>query len=321
MQLDRGAFIISFDCEGKWGIADKVNDRHVRVLTNENLNRAYCRLVALLEAYDMKATFAFVGGFVMSLTEYLEHSDWFHDVLIGGRNWLSRFNYDISSGIYDGWLNPDALAIVRASQNHEIGSHGFTHLPLSDAVICRGDFLQEMQGIRNVAALKRVAFQTLVYPRNNTGYLHELSAHNILGYRESLLKPGSKYEALRNTARELNVFQSAQQPKPVHDVVEIPSGYFLNWRNQFRKRIPISMTVQRWSHLISDAMENRRVVHLWSHPWNFLEGQQQFTLFERVLQVAARAVHQGKLDNLTQLEFCHLLRQQSGQSDLHSIAA
>ena len=37
MQSQRGAFIITFDCEGKWGMADKINRQHERMLTNEQL--------------------------------------------------------------------------------------------------------------------------------------------------------------------------------------------------------------------------------------------------------------------------------------------
>lgn len=321
MQHDRGALIISFDCEGKWGVADKINEHHVRAFTNKNLNGTYQRLVDLLDTYGLKATFAFVGAFVMSLEEYRQHSDWFRDVAVAGTNWLGRFKKDVDLGCCDGWLNPEALSIVRSAERHEIGSHGFTHLPLSESIITRQDFRREMEGVRNVAALKQIPFRTLVYPRNDTGYADELHSCGIVGYRERLLKPAAKFAAARNILREFNVLQSAHAARPADQVVRIPPGYFLNWRTGGRKRIPVAVTVQRWTHLISDAAKTGRVVHLWSHPWNFLDGRRQFELFERILQVAARYVSRGKLDNLTQLDFCRQVDRQIQPAKSDRIAA
>ncbi len=304
MQSKRGTFIISFDCEGKWGMADKINEHHERMLTNDQLNETYQRLVALLDSYRIKATFAFVGAFVMSPDEFHAHSDWFQDVQIGDRIWLERFRHDIARGCRDGWLNPESLAIVRASPRHEIGSHGFTHLPLGESAITRNEFLNEMAGIRRVAELKNVPFKTLIYPRNDVGYPNDLAAGGIVGYREFLFKQHPKFAGARNILREFNLLQRSQVYGHSGGVVRIPSGYFLNWRTGLRRKIPVAVSVQRWSNLIDDADHRGGVVHLWSHPWNFLNGHDQFSLFEQLLERAARAIDAGKIDNLTQLEFC-----------------
>ena len=240
----------------------------------------------------------------MSPDEYRMHSDWFQDVQIGGRLWLERFRHDIAQGCHDGWLNPESLAIVRASPRHEIGSHGFTHLPLGESAITRNEFLNEMAGIRSVAELKSVPFKTLVYPRNDVGYASDLPAGGIIGYREFLFKQNPKFAGARNILREFNLLQQSQVHEHAGNVVRIPSGYFLNWRTGIRRKIPIAVSVRRWSRLIADAGRRGGVVHLWSHPWNFLDGDQQFSLFEQILERSARAIDAGKIDNLTQLEYC-----------------
>jgi len=66
---DRSTFIISLDCEGKWGMADHISEYHRRTLTNENLLTTYRQLINLLDKWNIEATFAFVGAFSMDVEE------------------------------------------------------------------------------------------------------------------------------------------------------------------------------------------------------------------------------------------------------------
>ena len=43
-----GIFIISFDCEGKWGI-DELNSHHEYYFTNDRLNKAYEKITNILD--------------------------------------------------------------------------------------------------------------------------------------------------------------------------------------------------------------------------------------------------------------------------------
>ena len=122
-------FIISFDCEGKWGVADHLDDFLRANLTNTNLNLAYEKIIALLERWDIKATFAFVGAFTMSIDEYYAKQEWFSDVLVNGKSWLLPFRQEAASQNFDGWFNPRPFEKVTQSGRHEIASHGFTHVP------------------------------------------------------------------------------------------------------------------------------------------------------------------------------------------------
>ena len=56
-------FILSLDCEGKWGVADLLGSDHARQLTDDRLRKAYAEIVALLDEHQVPATFAFVGAF------------------------------------------------------------------------------------------------------------------------------------------------------------------------------------------------------------------------------------------------------------------
>ena len=56
-------FILSLDCEGKWGVADLLRKIDSRTLSEDSLRTAYGGIVALLDRLDIASTFAFVGLF------------------------------------------------------------------------------------------------------------------------------------------------------------------------------------------------------------------------------------------------------------------
>jgi len=180
-----GNFIISFDCEGKWGFSDHINDHHDAFLTNANLNAAYSQLIEMLHENEIKATFAFVSAFTMSSDEYHAHKDWFSDAFVKGQNWLSAFNKSASQNQFEGWLAPTTYEQVINSGAHEIASHGFSHLPLDQSLIQKEDFFREMGLIRKVAMLKGVSPKTFIYPRNQIGFVEELYESGFSGYRGS----------------------------------------------------------------------------------------------------------------------------------------
>jgi hypothetical protein len=77
----------------------------------------------------------------------------------------------------------------------------------------------------------------------------------------------------------------------------------LNWRAGVRRNIPIPVTLQRWKHLLHDAIARKKVLHLWTHPHNFVSGDRMFEVFEDILRQLAAARDAGNIVNLTQREY------------------
>ena len=145
--MKQAVFIMSFDCEGKWGLADNITDQNCQILTNHNINSSYQQLLDIISRHSLKATFAFVGAFTMSFDEFMEKREWFNDVPINDVSWLVNFNQDVSNQNFDGWFDPIPFEIVKQQPQHEIASHGFTHVLLDEKLISEKSFLLEMQSI------------------------------------------------------------------------------------------------------------------------------------------------------------------------------
>ena len=238
-------FIISLDCEGKWGMADNLQPYHHELLTDAALARAYERLVGLFGRYEVPATFAFVMAFTLSP----EEREQFRSELFGDASdpWLRAYQEGAAGGKTEGWHVPDALNIVRDACVHEIACHSFCHRPLGDDSISAEGVNAELNAANAVARLKGLLLETFVYPRNEVGHLDELRANGFVGYRERLRRPRGSVGRVLSLAEEMNVWAPAQPASPVTEgIVPIPSGRFLNWRFGARAWVPARVTSARW---------------------------------------------------------------------------
>lgn len=331
-----GVFTMSFDCEGLWGPSVLTPSLRERI-TQGRLTSTYQALIDLLDRHDLRATFAFVGAFVLSPEEVRQHPEWFENA--SGRQWprTQEFLAKVAHGQSSGWLSPECFDIVQKNERQELATHGFQHLALRDHALTQDDFRRELELSAAVGRLKGFTPRTLVFPRNQVGFIDLLAEYGIIGFREyigmkRLSLPLSEswqvsYDALAALGRELKLWQKPQPHPPMistgqptshfEDIIPfarpnetgrtsaaaIPSGYFLNWRVGLRQRIPIKLSVARWSRMLRQAAQTGGMVHLWSHPHNFITGDQQLEFFEAILNEASALVRRGDLINLTQQQY------------------
>ena len=307
----RAVFILSLDCEGLWGLADHVTDQLRPQFTNDRLSKGYSRLIDLLDKYGVKATFAFVGAFTLSEDDLEECHSWFENLPENGKQWVKPFLDDAAQRSFDGWLNSDAFEMVKNAGVHEIACHGFTHQVLSQDSVTLDEFFYEMQGVRWWSKFKKLEkMTTFVYPRNAVGYTRQLPSFGFEGYRDGVgySVPGV-FDRVRGLVREANIWGKGQAPAAEGDPIVIPSGFFLNWRAGVREWVPLNVTVSRWRSMLEDAVRNHGVVHLWTHPHNFVTGSNQFELLDSILREVRKHVDSGELVNMTQQEYCSRIRE------------
>jgi peptidoglycan/xylan/chitin deacetylase (PgdA/CDA1 family) len=300
-----GTFIISFDCEGKWGMADRITPHHDRFLTEANIERAYERIVDLLARHEVPATFAFVMAFTLSATEFSRYSDRLYDVSFHGSSWLRCFRSQIATGRSDGWFAPRAIDIVRSCSGHEIACHGFSHLPIGDSTVCRLEAAHEIQSADAIAREKGLNLKTFVFPRNLIGHTDLLAAAGYIGYRGRLVRSTGTAVGKLSALAEWNVLARAQ-PHGVQDngLQVIPPGNFLNWRRGARKLVPRGVTSLRWYNILKDAVHRGMVAHIWLHPHNIIDGPETFDVLCQIISMAAQLRDVGELRILTQREYC-----------------
>ena len=297
-------FIMSLDCEGKWGMADGLRPYHHRDLTDRNLARAYRRLVELLARNDIPATFAFVMAFTLPKAEAQAFAALDRD---GNPQdpWLKHYWASLDAGLDEGWHVPEAFEQVREDGRHEIASHSFCHRPLGDDSLDGAGATSELVNAAAAARLKQVELKTLVFPRNQVGNLGAVKDAGYLGFRSRLDRPGGWRGKAMALLEEFDTRAAPQQPLPDRQgLIAIPPGRFFNWRFGLRRLAPPPVTVTRWKRQLDRCVRDGGIVHLWLHPHNLITGPGTAAVLGDVLAHVARLRDRGSLEVLTQRAYC-----------------
>lgn len=291
-------FILSFDCEGKWGSADELTRAHRRDLTDQGLRDVYALILALLDEYAIEATFAFVGIFSQSAKAFSRMRPKIEQLAQEAPAYLRPALDDIDDVGGDGW-HGDALvaAVADEATSHEIALHGVTHVPW--ASMDRGFAETEMLLFEDLEGPVRNS-KTFVYPRNRVAHTDVLAARGFAGFRAA--RP--KRSRLDSLLSEFNIFEIPEQDRPESRTREIPAGFFLNWRNGFRRLVPSAVTRLRARRLLDRAAVSSGVVHYWLHPENIATAPSTFSLLRALVEDVARARDAGNCEVLTQLAYC-----------------
>lgn len=304
-----GKCIISFDCESKWGIADKIDVYTNKTFTSKSIIEIYKKIIYILDLYQVKSTFGFVGCMTLSKEEFCEV---WYDRLVNSNEhkvWLEKLFNDIGNLKPDGWFIPETLDIVRQSTlNHEICSHGFTHIPIPNTNNISKTI--ELEGIKYWKDRFDINIKSFIFPRNLVSTDFDLKSIGITAFRGKpswALTSGIKGSLFR-IVREFYPFPKSQNCTPhyIDGYCVIPGDFFLNWRYGFRRFVPIEFTLHRLKYALKHAVSTNGLVHIWLHPHNLLTGKNQIYLFEECVKLVKYYVDNYNLKVLTQDQFTNL---------------
>ncbi len=293
----KGKVTLSFDCEGKWGMADREHD-WLSMLTNNNLIEAYQYILEILEKYNIAATFAFVGALTETKENFLNNS---LPKLTGNNHqrWLQPIMKSIDHN--EGWFLPEVFELVKKSTIHECASHGYTHTPFSH--LDSSEFITEMNLVKKWSLDNEIKCKTLVYPRNDIKYSKFLKDYGVLLYRKSPNLFHFKFfpKHLNTLFEEFNILK--QSEKMISDECGIPGGLFINWKHGPRKLIPSKISNLKYRNILNDAVERNNIAHFWIHPHNFITAPETKKIFENLCQQIQNKVESDQLDIYRQIDF------------------
>jgi peptidoglycan/xylan/chitin deacetylase (PgdA/CDA1 family) len=292
-----GKFILSLDCEGKWGVSDILAARHQRDLSTGRLFWAYREILRVLEEFELPSTFAFVGAFTQSPRDFASIRPRIEAMGKAAQDYLAPALRDIDVG-GPGWHGHDLLASVLESRvTHEIALHGVTHVPWTS--MSEADAEAEMALFHDLKGPIRDS-RTFVYPRNLVAHVGVLARHGFMGFRTARAERSRAASFLS----EFNLLEAPQKPELLGDIVHIPSGFFLNWRNGLRRVVPPAVTSVRAKRLLRAAAGSGGVVHYWLHPENIASAPSTLDLLRALAREVARSREAGDCEVVTQLGYC-----------------
>ena len=304
-----GRFILSLDCEGKWGVADHLGPAEHRTLGDASLREAYRSVVALLDEFDIPATFAFVGLFGESISSFRRLRPAVEQLAEGARDYLRPALDDMDHGSGEGWHGDWAVEMAGAAKaQHEIALHGISHVSwdqMNDAFVA-----EEMALYRELEGPVGRSL-TMVFPRNRVAHADLLPSIGIEGYRLAR----KRRSRVRSLAAELYIFERGDQVPIGSDLspVPIPAGYFVNWQHGLRRLVPKAVSERRFANILTDAEATEGVCHFWLHPENIASAPATLDLLRGIIRRVVRARDTGRCIVQTQIDYCRL-RKASAQA-------
>lgn len=302
-----GAVVISLDAELAWGYHDKP-EAPPRIA---NAQEGWQAAVALLDTYNIPATWAIVGHLFLSECDG-EHAD--HPL---GSDWFSCTPGQRTAA--DDWRAPHLIdAILESSPNHEIGSHTFSHGLLGDASPAVAD--AELRLTAEAAQEHGLNIESHVYPRNRVGNQEFLDANGYTCYRGTNPTWYSQHP-LRTILKLLDWSPLGSAPPLVeptideHGLVNVPaSQYLYSFEGRPRElaaKIGYDPALAVAKRGVDKAAASDGIFHVWLHPHNLLQpgGHERF---EKFLAHLDHRRTRTDLEVLTMGEVARETLQQSG---------
>jgi peptidoglycan/xylan/chitin deacetylase (PgdA/CDA1 family) len=293
-------FALSLDCEGKWGMADQLTPGLHTALADAPLRAAYIGLLDALDRYDIPATFAFVGAFSLNRAALVDLRPALDELARHFPDYLGPASAGIAEGA-EGWCGEWAVdAVATARIRHEIALHGATHLPWDHPALTPELARRELGLVYEAAAPILRHVSTYVFPRNAVAHLDVLDEFGIAGARAARLRSSRA----ANLLAEFDL-RAPSDPDPAPAVpLEVPAGYFVNWRSGARRVVPPPLTRLRVRRMLAHAERTGGVVHLWTHPENLATAPPTLDLLRGILADVARMRDAGRCEVLTQDQYC-----------------
>lgn len=277
--LSRGIFMFTLDTEIAWGMGgDKrwtKEFKGTRVVVRD--------LLALLDKYKISTTWAFVGQLLLSGEDRFYHA-------------------------------PELLNQVSSCQTRqEIGCHSFSH-PVMDAPVFKPeDMDSELSKCAETGKSLGVEFKSFVFPQNRIAHIDRLSRHGFACFRgedrnwyRALPRPLNKIGHVID--EYLGIAPPVGLPFKHEGVWELPGGYFYPHRRGWASLLPVSFRVNKAVEGLRKAKDQRRIFHLWTHPFNLASDPKNLLNgLEKIFKEAVYLRDQGQIEIMTMGEMAKFL--------------
>ena len=274
LPLSKPVFTVSLDFELLWGTRDRPYNEAFESLCAIEREKVFDRLLGLLAASRISATWAVVGKL------YLQ--DGGRDPLLHAADLVER--------------------IRRCPVPQEIGSHTLTHAEMGK--ISRREAKAELEGWARLARLAGLEYQSIVFPRNCPGHADVVRESGFRCFRgQERTWYAARPRPLRRLGHLLDIV-TARTPQTALPRLEdglwnIPGSMLYTPAFGVRRFLPVWLRVLRANRGLGRAIGRREVFHLWFHPTDLTRRTDaMLDGLRRIFERAARLRDAGALDIL-----------------------
>lgn len=297
---------LTFDTELVWGSFDHTSPEEFE-RRYPDIRATIRSLIAMLETYEVAATWAVVGHLFLSSCRRSADGVAHPDLVRPRQRWRGGdwYAFDPCTDRERDplWYGPDVLDLLQGARvPQEIGCHSFSHILYGDPDLDAAAVDSDLRACLDIAAQRGLTLRSFVFPRNVEGHHRSLADHGFVAYRGA--DPNAYAAWPRPAARAAHLLSHVVgAPPPVSQPRErlpglwnIPGSTLLIQRNGPRRAIGRAARLRRARAGIRRAVETRSVFHLWTHPFNIASDPGYLlAVLEAILTEAARERDRGRL--------------------------
>ncbi len=307
-----GYFLFSIDTELAWGVFGKFDPN---AFSAERERETVNRLLGILDEFKIAATWAVVGGM---FEEKYEGSP-----LVDVARWLEQYpaSYEMVRHNSPLLYGPDIVETLLARRDqHEIAFHGFTHRLFDEQTMSEQEARLEIETWLSVAQRWGVVPRSVTFPRSRVGFLDLFREHGFLCYRDDNLLSGAYARpVIRKVFRRWPHSLYALTAVPLQEaslspsgLICLPSSFELFGFNRRVERVLDraglhNLRLQTLVRSIRQAGAQRKMVHMYAHPYDF-RTPFDFERLRFVLRHVAAEVQRGTLRSVTMADLVEAIR-------------
>jgi len=274
-----GYFNLTIDLELAWSRARRGEGCTSRGESLERSRRArenFSALISLSEKHNIPITFAIVGHVALESCAGHRSPPPFHPCWTE-KDWYSIDPYtDLAT--HPDYYGADLIKKIKNSKvKHEIASHSFSHVDLSDSETTPEVAKFEIE--ESYRLLKEIEpdLTTYVFAKNQPAFLDFIKNTGFTIYRDSKNHPIRKNSA---------------------GLIEFPLGLWLS---------PKAHNSKDLLRLLAIATEKKRIVNFWLHLYEFNSANELFQYFEPIFSYIDICQNAGTIKALTMRDMVKIL--------------
>lgn len=312
--LKKGVFLCSIDTEMAWGSAHRDIDpaQYPHWESYGRVRESCERLLALMDRYGIRATWAFVGRLILDPRDPVETS-LYPENPQPAQKYLSNGRLS-DPGFLANWHAPDLLRMVRQAQvKHEIGSHTFSHVVAGERGYSIDLLKQDLASAKKQAGRLGIQLKTLVFPKNRVAHTGVLPEQGFSAYRRVT---ANRFHSLPSPARRVAQKLDAYLPVPPDvsyperdgGLWVLPATHYYRHTGGWARLQSNRVRTAKLKAGLRRAADRRALFHVWFHPYDIASDPNRLLRpLEAAFGEVARLREAGRLDNYTLGELADLL--------------
>ncbi|MBN1427330.1 MAG: polysaccharide deacetylase family protein [Anaerolineae bacterium] len=312
-----GYFIFSLDTELGWGHFD-LDQIRARLFSpgGDRERESIRRILALCSEYGIIGTWAIVGHL------FYEHCE--DCPVCPVKAWKGKYrSFEEAFGTADPlWYGADIVEMITSQGRQEIAFHGYTHAIFDAATMSKDDARVEIEEWKRVAHRAGIEAKAVVFPRNRVAYLDMLYEAGFTCYRSEPFYPWllrTRYFNIGSILRAVDHLLAVTRlplydvPPGAHLMVNVgASQHLFDFHPQIEKlfdKVNLHrLRLRRIRDGIHEAARQKKMLHIWAHPWEFRTGQ-DFDKLRYVFEHVADEVERGQMRSIGMADFAALTRE------------